>query len=116
MNPQITTLDPVATASNTKTILAKNGFDCALLTIAPGEEVAQLEVKTTDEQLLFVVEGEITVRAGAVNTILEQDKALLVPRNESHTLVAHSNRPAKILRVIIPPRQIVTPQILSFSR
>ena len=39
MTSPITTLDPVTTSLTTKTILAKEGFACSLLTLAPGEHV-----------------------------------------------------------------------------
>ena len=116
MNPQITTLDPVTSSLNTKTILAQEGFTCSLLTLAPGDETPRHDTNHVEEHLLFVIEGEVTVRTGEVNTLLHKDQALLIPKGQVHVIAAHPGNWAKLLRVDVPPRQLVTPQILSFDR
>ena len=116
MNPPITTLDPVSPPLNSKIILAQDGFTCSLLTLAPGDETPPREPNHGEETLLFVVEGEVTVRVAEVNTILSKDQALRIPQGKEHVIAAHRGSEAKLLQVGIPPRQIVTPQILSFSR
>jgi len=116
MKSQITTLDPVTTPLNAKTILAKEGYTCSLLTLAPGEETPRHDPPQIEEHLLFVVEGEATIGFGEVNTILGKDQALLVRKGEDHVINAHPVTGAKILRIDIPPRQIVTPQIITLGR
>jgi mannose-6-phosphate isomerase-like protein (cupin superfamily) len=116
MTPQIMTLDPVTTPINVKTILAKEGFACSLLTLAPGDEKAPRDTNQMEDHVLFVIEGEATVRQGEVNTILAKDQALLVRQGEEYVITAPPGGWAKILRVDVPPRQIVTPQILAFDR
>lgn len=116
MNSQITTLDPVTTATVTKTILAKDGFTCALLTLAPGEATPRYESNQVEEHLLFVVEGAATVRFGEMNALLGKDQALLIRSGEAYTIAAQSNGRTKILRVDVPPRQTVVPQIVTFDR
>jgi mannose-6-phosphate isomerase-like protein (cupin superfamily) len=61
-----------------------------------------------------VIEGDATVRFDDVNTILSKDEALLIPKGEEHIITAHPGAWAKLLRIDVPPRQIVVPQILSF--
>ena len=68
-----------------------------------------------EEHILFVIEGEALVRFGDVNTILNQEDALLIPKGKAHSVAAHAAKGARMLRVDVPPRQIVTPQILSFD-
>ncbi len=116
MNPQITTLDPVNRPLHAKTLLAQDGFTCSLLTLAPGDETARPEADAVEQHLLFVVEGEAVVRLGEVNTILSKDEALLIPKGKAHAIAAQPGGWAKLLRVDVPPRQIVTPQILSVAR
>ena len=116
MKSQITTLDPVTTPLNAKTILAKEGYTCSLLTLAPGEETPRHDTTQIEEHLLFVVEGEATIGLGGVNTILAKDQALLVRKGQDHVISANPDSGAKILRVDVPPRQIVTPQIITFDR
>lgn len=113
MTPQITTLDPITTPLNTKTILAKEGFTCSLLTLAPGDETPRREADQIEDHLLFVIEGEATIRYGDVNTMLGKDQAVLIRRGEQHIIAASPGGWTKILRVDIPPRQIVTPQIIT---
>lgn len=114
MNPQLTTLDPIAAIAS-KTILAQDGFTCSLLTLAPGDE-APLRANEVEQHLLFVVEGDITVRFDDINTMLNPGGALLVPKGKAYLISAGNSGWSKILRVDVPPRQIVEPEIVSFER
>src|SRR5688572_5917072 len=116
MNPQIITLEPTTTANNSRTILSKNGFTCSLIMLAPGDETPPREADQVEEHLLYIVEGRVTVRFEELNTILNKDEALLVPRSKPHVIAAHAGAWAKLLRVDVPPRQVVVPQIISFDR
>jgi quercetin dioxygenase-like cupin family protein len=115
MNSEITTLDPVSSTVHSKTILSKQGFACSLIMLAPGDETPPRESDQVEEHILFVVDGVATVRFEDVNTILSKDEALLIPKGKPHTIVASPAGWAKILRVDVPPRQVVTPQIISFD-
>ena len=116
MISQITTLDPVTTSQNTKTILAKEGYTCSLLTLAPGDETPRRDANEIAEHLLFVIEGEATIRLGETNTILAKDQVLLIRKGQEHVIAAHPGGRTKLLRVDVPPRQIVTPQIITLER
>jgi mannose-6-phosphate isomerase-like protein (cupin superfamily) len=113
MTSLLTTLEPVTTPINPKTIIAKEGFTCSLLTLAPGDEMSRHEPNQIAEHLLFVIEGGATICLGDVNTMLGKDQALLIRKGEAHVIAALPGGGAKILRVDIPPRQIVTPQIIA---
>lgn len=65
------------------------------------------------EQIIFIVDGEVTVRCDDVNTILGKDEAMHLPKGRAHAISADGGSWAKLLRVEIPPRQVVTPQILT---
>lgn len=116
MNPSVITLDPATTPTNSKTILSKEGFACSLIMLAPGDETPPRAADQVEEHLLFVVDGEAIVRFDALNTVLKKDEALLIPRGKAHMISAHAGGWAKLLRVDVPPRQVVVPQILSFDR
>lgn len=116
MASQITALDPVTTPLNTRTILAKEGYTCTLLTLAPGEETALRATNQSEDHLLFVIEGSVTLRAGEVNTILGKDQAVPLRKGDETVVVAQPDGWTKLLRIDIPPRQIVTPQIITFDR
>jgi hypothetical protein len=51
-----------------------------------------------------------------VNTILNKDEAVLIPKGKEHVIVAHPGERAKLLVVDVPPRQVITPPLVSFER
>lgn len=116
MTSSLTTLDPVTTSLTTKTVLAKEGFACSLLTLAPGEETPRREADQIEDRLLFVIEGEATVRYGDGNTMLGKDQAVLIRKGEQHIIATSPGGWTRLLRVDIPPRQIVTPHIITPGR
>lgn len=116
MNPQLTTLDPVTTPTSTKTILNKEGFQCSLIMLAPGDQTPLREAREVEEHVLFLVDGEATVRSGDVNTMLNKDEALLIPKGKAYSIAAGAAGWAKILQVDVPPRQVVTAPIWSMER
>jgi quercetin dioxygenase-like cupin family protein len=115
MPPQLTTLDPVPSLVRSTTILAKEGYHCSVIILAPRAETAPREAREVEEHLLIAVEGDVTVRFGDINTMLRKEAALLVPKGTAH-LISAAESGAKILRVDVPPRQVVTPQILTLDR
>lgn len=113
MNPSLTTLAPITSPALTKTILAQDGFHGSLVTLGPGAETSSYEASSVAEHLLFAVAGEATVRLGDINQVLNQDDALLVPPGRSYHITAGVHTGAKLLRLDVPPRQVITPQILT---
>lgn len=111
MNPQITSLPPVATSFAEKTILERNGFSCSLVTLAAGD--ATRCESGAKEQILFVVGGEGKVRSGELTTILNADEAMLLPKGKEHEIAAQPTGALKFLKVVIPPREIVTPPLVT---
>jgi len=110
------TLDPVTPVVRTKHVLAKNGFQCSIMTLEPGHETPRCDPREFEERVLFVIDGEATVRFGELNTMLKKDEALLISKGQAHAIAAGSEGGAKILRVDVPPRRVVTPQILTVAR
>ena len=114
MKADITTLNPPSHNTLTKNILSKHGFNCSLIMLAQGEETARADSSQMAEHLLFVIEGEATVRFGDVNTVINKDEALLVPKDKEYSIFSHVGW-AKVLRVEVPPREVITPQIITFD-
>jgi hypothetical protein len=48
--------------------------------------------------------------------MLAKDQALLIRKGEEHVIAGNPDGWTKILRVDVPPRQIVTPQIITLDR
>ena len=67
MTSQITTLDPVTPSLNLKTILAKQGYTCSLLTLAPGDETPRHDVNQIAERLLFVLPSIVAGTLGVIS-------------------------------------------------
>ena len=116
MTSEITTLDPRINSLSTKAILSDGRYYGTLLSLAPGDETPPLAANRESDLLLFIIDGEATVRRGEVNTVLSLDQALVLHHGEEAVVAASANRNTKILRLEIPPRQVVTPQIITLSR
>lgn len=114
MNPAITTLEPVPAAALVKTILARDGVTCSLLDLAPGEEVPAATAPLPGTQILFVLDGGVTVRDGAINTVLNREEALNLDATRPSTLVANAPGHAKLLRIDLPARP-ASPPIVTLS-
>ncbi len=107
----LTTLEHPTQSENTRKILAQDGFECALLSLAPGERVSIPDRETAEVHLLFVVDGEVTVRRGEIHTVLSKDAAWLLPQGEDCTVAAGAGVRAKVLRVAVPPRRVFEPAL-----
>ncbi|RXK54992.1 hypothetical protein ESB00_03580 [Oleiharenicola lentus] len=112
MNSIITVLERPSSLLQSAPVLSQNGFTCTLLTLAPDSETSLPASPSPDDQLLFVVEGDIAVHADGVTTLVNQGEARLLKPGASPVLTARAGRPTRVLRVEIPPRQVVTPQII----
>lgn len=112
MNPIITVLDNPTPTLESAPVLSQNGFTCTLLTLAPDSETTLPASASPDEQLLFVVEGDIAIHAHGLTTLVNQGSACLLKPGATPVVTARAGHPTRILRVEIPPRQVVTPQII----
>jgi len=113
MNPTITTLIPPAVSHHIEGILSERGFACTLLTLAPGSESTHQRTVKGEEVLLFGLSGETTVSFDELNIMLEREKALLLPQGRSFTLHADSHEESRLLHVVIPPRHVEEPKIVT---
>jgi quercetin dioxygenase-like cupin family protein len=115
MKPILTALDPVTSPSTSKTILSKDGFTGSLIMLAPGETTPREDSAHREEHLLFLVDGQVTVHFDDTHTILGKDQAMLIPKGKKHSLAAHPEGGTKLLRLEVPPRKVVEPEIHSFA-
>lgn len=112
MNSLIT-LEPPVSGLQSFPVLVQSGFTCTLLTLAPDSETALPASVSPDDQLLFVVAGDIAVHRQGLTTLVNQGGACLIRPGQSPVLTARAGRPTQVLRVEIPPRQVITPQLIS---
>lgn len=108
----LVTLDPAVSPLQSVPVLARNGFTCTLLKLAPDSETILPASASHDEQLLYVVSGSIAVNHDNLTTLVNQGGACLIPPGQSPVLQARAGQPTQVLRVEIPPRQVITPQII----
>lgn len=113
MNSSLTTLERPASDLAASTLLAQNGFTCTLLNLEPGVAATLPDSRSADDQLLFVVDGDIAVQTGVVTTLVNQGNAFLLAAGTAPLISAREGAQAKVLRVEIPPRQVITPQIIT---
>lgn len=109
MNPEITTLDPIATSAIARNLLSRDGVNCTLVTLAPGDETPSTSATAAPEQLLFVAQGRVTVRFGGMSTVVNEEEAYLLPAGRPYSLVASRAGNAKVLRVELPRRRVDAP-------
>lgn len=113
MNSLLTVLEPTPSVLNSTALLAQQGFTCTLLTLEAGAESTLPPSRSPDSELLFVVDGDIAVHADGVTTIVNRGDAFLLAPAKPAALTARVGAQARILRVEIPPRQVITPQIIT---
>lgn len=66
----ITTLENPGNSLRSRAILSKDGFTCNLLTLEPAVQTPINVADGAEACILFVIEGDVTVREGALSTIL----------------------------------------------
>ena len=114
MKPFIKNLTSSSTIQ-TKTILSQDGFTCSLISLAAGDKTPLREPEQVEEHVLYVVEGRATVHFDGVNTVIDRDHALLIPKGKAHCVSADATSQTKLLRVEIPPRPVVAPEIVTLT-
>lgn len=113
MIPEITTLAPAPSTAQTKTILVKDQITGSLVWLESEDAILHGEARQVADHILYVAEGQVTVRIGDISTVLSQDQALFVPNRTAHTIAARPGVRAKLLRLEIPPRQQIVPQLIT---
>ena len=87
-----------------KTAIHDGDLAGAVFLVGP-QAVQEIEPKPT-EQLFYVASGTVTVTSGDVNTMLAEDKVMRLPRDHAATVRNHSESPAKLLLLELPPPRI----------
>lgn len=113
MNSSLNTLERPASRLQVSPVLVRNGFTCTVVTLEPHAEATLPTGTSRDDQLLFVIDGEIAIDAGGLTTLVNRGAATLLAPGESPVLTVRSDSPARVLRVEIPARQMVAPQIIT---
>ena len=113
MNSLLTTLERPAPLLQINTLLAREGFTCTMLTFVPDSEAILPVSASGDAQLLFVVDGDIAIHAEGLTTIVNRGGTFLVQPGRTTVVSARADEPSRILRVEIPPRRIVMPQLIT---
>lgn len=113
MNSSLTTLARPASPLQSTPVLSQRGFICTLFTLEPDTESTLPPSLSPDEQLLFVLEGDLAIHVEGLTTLVNQGGACLLKPGPAAVLTARADTPTRVLRVEIPPRQVVTPQIIT---
>ena len=107
------TIEPSVSPVQSVPVLAQGGFVCTLLTLAPDSETVLPAGTSSEDQLLFVVSGDIAVHRQGLTTLVNQGGACLVRPGQAPVLTARAGQATQVLRVEIPPRQTITPALIS---
>ena len=101
------------TTNLSRTILSKDDIECAILALAPGEQMPCTDAHWTQEHLLFVIDGLVLVQNGDVTQYLSRDEVLHVPAGRNSMISADPAGWAKLLRIDFTRRTIVEPPIFT---
>jgi len=112
MDSSVITLEQTPSVLTSTAVLNQQGFTCSLVTLEAGAESSLPPSRSPDNELLFVVDGDVAVHADGVTTIVNRGDAFLLAPDKPAALTARVGKPARVLRVEIPPRQVVIPQII----
>jgi hypothetical protein len=113
MNSSLETLERPSSPLQYTSVLTQNGFNCTLITLEPHAETVLPAIPSPDEQLLFVLKGDLAIKTDGVTTLLSREAATLLPSDRPVVLTTPAGSSSRALRVQIPPRRIVTPQIIT---
>lgn len=77
-------------------------YDLVELSIPPGPGVTPLHVHRDNDEAMFVMEGELTVKLGAERRVLGAGAFAMAPRGLPHTYRNSGEGPARVLFVFTP--------------
>ena len=113
MNSPVVSLEHPSRPLHTAPVLAQHGFSCVIHTLEPDADALLPASTSGEEQLLFVVDGDIAVHHDGVVMLLDRGAACLVKPGSRVALTARAGTPSRVLCVEIPPREVVTAQIIT---
>lgn len=76
----------------------------ALMTLAPGEASSdRASIHPAQDQLLYLVDGELAAEIGDERFLLQSGQLALVPAGTPHRFVNTATNPARTLNIYTPP-------------
>ncbi len=94
-----------------KSVLDQDGFNGAIIDLPAGSVLPEADFPLDHEQFLFLTQGEATVSSDGVNTVLSRDQAMLLGKGKRYEVTASSRGPARLLRLDVPARKVITPPL-----
>lgn len=77
-------------------------YDIVEVHIPPGPGVTPLHVHHQNDEAMYVIEGEVTVKLGEERRLLEPGGYAMAPRGLPHTYRNSGSRPARVLFIYSP--------------
>ena len=77
-------------------------YDMVELTIPPGPAVTPLHIHHDNDEAMYVIEGEVTVKLGEKRHVLEAGGYTMAPRGLAHTYRNSGDSPARVLFIYTP--------------
>ncbi len=111
----LNTLKPSSRSLEKKTILSHEGFEGAIMTLRVGEENMLAETASRGERILVVLEGEVTIEYGGINTILNREEAMVIAPERDCTVRATGEGSTRLLKLDVPARQVVNPPLVTLE-
>ncbi|MCR6656307.1 MAG: hypothetical protein NVV63_10930 [Opitutus sp.] len=109
----LNTLKPAPRSLEKKSILSREGFEGAIVTLQAGEGNALTEPAARGERVIVVLEGEVTLECDGIHTVLNREEATLVLPDRECTLRATGAGRTRVLKLDVPARQVVNPPLVA---
>lgn len=113
MNSTLSTLSRPKPHLKSSSVLNQNGYTGTLLTLEPGSASLLSVNRAGNEQLLFVIEGGITISIENVTTVINRDQVSLVAPGRAPVMANPGATTARVMRMEIPARQVVAPLLIT---
>lgn len=99
-----------------RTILSEERLNGSLLLLESGQEITLGDTSATQEHVLFVADGSITIRIGELSHVLNKDQAMFLAPGKTATLRNSAPGWAKVLRLDLQVPAPVDPLVVELPR
>jgi mannose-6-phosphate isomerase-like protein (cupin superfamily) len=90
---------PEAVRHWSQRVLSRDGLECTLVVLGPGETSSCVNPTAPRAHLLFVIEGGITVATNDATFLVHKDGAIYLSARRENRITADAGSPAKLLRI-----------------
>ena len=96
-------------------VLSHDNIECSIVALAPGEQITCEDGHWTQEHILFVIDGEVTVQTDDLTMFLKKEAAKHVAPGKHGVITADASGWAKLLRIDFAHRTVIEPPLVTVT-